>query len=134
MILFDIAYDVDRLPVKCIDHCRTELTFGAKLKAVEIERTNIEEDWLSPTIAVHWMTILTLIRMREKVEYVLKSQHLLFTDGIKIHCKDESRDNSHDTILYTFSADNRIEFGLDTCSVLDMKRGKIKCMIEIKYR
>lgn len=45
--------------------------------------------------------------------------------------KTDRDNNSGNNMVYTFSDDNRRNFGLLTCGMLHLKRSKIKCMARL---
>ena len=58
-----------------------------------------------------------------KKEY--KLNHLLFMDDLKLYAKSEEQTNTLVRTMYAFSTDIGMEFGINKCEILTMKRGKI---------
>lgn len=93
-----------------------------------MRRGIFQGDCLFPLILVLCTSPLTLILRKAKVGYEFKVHqqhfsHLLFMDDLKLHGRHESHVSS--------LVDTRMELGLKKCSVLIVKRGKIKYMDEV---
>ena len=58
-----------------------------------------------------------------KKEY--KLNQLLFMDDLKLYAKSEEQTNTLVRTMYAFSTDIGMEFGINKCEILTMKRGKI---------
>ena len=56
--------------------------------------------------------------------YIVKVNHLLFMDDLKLFGKSEDQIDSLVQTAQLCSEDIRMEFGLKSCGVLLMKRGK----------
>ena len=54
-----------------------------------------------------------------------KLNHLLFLDDLKLYAKSEEQTNTLARIVYMFSTDTGMEFGIKKFGILTMKRGKI---------
>jgi hypothetical protein len=58
-------------------------------------------------------------------ETLFKISHLLYMDDLKLYSANEIELNDLITITKQFSDDVGMEFGLDKCKVMHMKKGKI---------
>ena len=67
-------------------------------------------------------------KVREKVN------HLLFMDDLKLYAKDETSLDSLIQTVRIFSKDIGMQFGIDKCTMLSLKRGNIVTSEEIKLR
>ena len=89
----------------------------------------LEGDSLSPLLFVISMIPLTMILRKEQQGYCFKSKekvnHLLYMDDVKLFAKSRTELESLLTTVKVFSSDIRMEFGIDKCAVLVLKRGKI---------
>ena len=56
-------------------------------------------------------------------EYKLK--HLFFMDDLKLFSKSEEQIDTLVRTVHLFSTDIRMEFGMQKCGILTMKRGKV---------
>ena len=75
------------------------------------------------------MMPLTLVLRQAKKSYELKkagkiTNHLLFTDDLKLFAKNEDQIDSLVNTVKNFSEDIKMKFGLPKCGVLIMKRKK----------
>lgn len=74
------------------------------------------------------MIPLTLLLRREKLGYQLREEgrlinHLLFMDDLKLYAKrKEDLEKLLDVVRF-FSRDIRMEFGLDKCAMLEIRKG-----------
>ena len=102
-----------------------ELTAGGRKK---IQRGIIQGDALSPLLFIIAMMPLNLILRKCRAGYKLsKSQekinHLMYMDDIKLFAKNEKE---VETLIHTvriYSQDIGMEFGIEKCAMLVMKRG-----------
>ena len=108
-----------------------ELTCGEQiLGEVKINRGIFKGDTLSPLLFVTVLILLTHILMKSKAGYEfskvkVKVNHLLFMDDLNLFAKNEK---SLDSLLQTvriFSKDIGMEFRVDKCATLSLKRGNI---------
>ena len=60
--------------------------------------------------------------------------HLLFMDDLKLYAKDEKQLDSFVNTVQMFSLDIGMEFGIDKCGILVMKRGICKKLKELNYQ
>ena len=117
---------------------RVELTCGEQiLGEVKINRGIFQGDTLSPLLFVTALIPLTHILRKSKAGYEfsktkVKVNHLLYMDDLKLYAKNEK---SLDSLLQTvriFSKDIGMEFGIDKCAMLSLKRGNIVASDGIK--
>ena len=72
------------------------------------------------------MTLLLLRKVKASYEWgrkKFKLNHLLFLDDIKLFVKSEEQIDSLVQIVFIFSKDIGIEFGLRKCGVVILKKG-----------
>ena len=72
------------------------------------------------------MTPLLLRKVKASYEWgrkKFKLNHLLFLDDIKLYVKSEEQIDSLVQIVFIFSKDIGIEFGLRKCGVVILKKG-----------
>ena len=131
MLMFRVAGNVTRVLGKSMDKWCTELTScGRPLGKVKIRRGIFQGDSLSPLLFVMALIPLTLVLRKVKAGYDLAGRrgvvnHLLFMDDLKLYGKSEKQ---VDTLLNTvrvFSQDIGMQFGVNKCAVLVLKRGKV---------
>ena len=102
---------------------------GKVIGNVKVKRGIFQGDSLSPLLFVLALISLTPILRKVKVFYDLgkhsgKINHLLFMDDLKLFGKNESQLDCSINTVRAFTEDIRMEFGLEKCAVLVMKRGK----------
>ena len=106
---------------------------GENLGDVDINRGIFQGDSLSPLLFVMAMIPLTTLLRKESMGYRFSKSkkqinHLLFMDDLKLYAKDEADLDKLINVVSVFSRDIGMEFGLDKCAVLVMKRGiKARC-------
>ena len=108
----------------------TLMTSGEILGEVEIKRGIFQGDSLSPLLFVLCMIPLTLLLRKIKAGYEwerkqFKINHLLFMDDLKLFGKNEDQIDSLVNTVHEYSKDIGMEFGLNKCGLLIMKRGKV---------
>ena len=54
-----------------------------------------------------------------------KINHLLFVDELKLYAKSERGPNSLVQTVHVFSSNQRMEFGVQKCAMLVMRRRKL---------
>ena len=112
-------------------HWKTDLTCQGKLLGkVKTKRGIFQGDLLSPLLFVISLIPLTYILRRSEhgnkfSSNAEKINHLLYMDDLKLHCKSEKELDSLIQIVKIFTTDIQIDFGIDKCAVLIMKRGKV---------
>ena len=128
MLMFGVAGNVTRVLGKSMDKWCTSC--GRPLGKVKIRRGIFQGDSLSPLLFVMALIPLTLVLRKVKAGYDLAGRrgvvnHLLFMDDLKLYGKSEKQ---VDTLLNTvraFSQDIGMQFGVNKCAVLVLKRGKV---------
>ena len=131
MEMFGIAENLRTFLQKSMQQWKLSLAAnGEDLGEVNLKRGILQGDSLSPLLFVLSMVPLSLILKkvnacyrRGKKEY--KLNHLLFMDDLKLYAKSEEQTNTLVRIVYVFSTDIGMEFGIKKCGILTMKRGKI---------
>ena len=110
---------------------RTQLTAGgATLGTVHIRRGIFQGDSLSPLLFIIAMMPLTKILRRHTAGYSLgkneaKLNHLLFMDDLKLYGKTDKEIESLVQTVRVFSEDISMEFGIEKCASISIKRGKV---------
>ena len=131
MLMFGVAGNATRVLDKSMDKWCTELTScGRPLGMVNIRRGIFQGDSLSPLLFVMALIPLTLVLRKVKAGYDLAGRrgvvnHQLFMDDLKLYGKSEKQ---VDTLLNTvrvFSQDIGMQFGINKCAILVLKRGKV---------
>ena len=107
-----------------------ELTCGSEtLRELPIKRGIFQGDVLSPLLFVITLIPLTHILRTANPGYEFQSgetiNHLLFMDDLKLCSKSEKALNSLIQTVSIFSEDIGMQFGIDKCAMLAMKKGKI---------
>ena len=97
---------------------------------VDIKRGIFQGDSLSPILFVLALIPLSAVLRKMKDGYNLgrdrgKINHLLFMDDLKLYGKDMVELNSLVQSVRVFSGDIGMEFGIEKCAVLAIKRGKV---------
>ena len=103
------------------------------LGEVNINRGIFQGDSLSPLLFIIVMLPLSILLKREEIGYKLGSDgklinHLLFIDDLKLYGRSEEDLSTLVDVVHVYSKDIGMEFGLDKCAVLVLKRGeKVRC-------
>ncbi len=102
---------------------------GQELGEVQIKRGIFQGDSLSPLMFVVAMMPLSVVLRKIKPGYHTrhknKINHLLYMDDLKLYGKSK---NEIETLIHTvriYSDDIGMEFGLDKCATITLKRGKL---------
>ena len=100
------------------------LTCGREtLREIPITRGIFQRDVLSPLLSVIVLIPLTLILRTANPGYEFQTaetiNHVLFVDDLKLYSK-----NSLVLTVRIFSEDIGMQFGIDKCAMLVMKKGK----------
>ena len=108
---------------------RVEPTCGSEtLGEVPIKRRIFQGDALTPLLFVTALMPLTDILRTANPGYEFRTgemiNHLLFMDDIKLYSKSEKILDSLIQRVRIFSKDIGMQFGIDKCAILMMKRGK----------
>ena len=108
---------------------KTELTScGASLGTVDIKRGIFQGDSLSPLIFVICMIPMSKVLRNAKAGYRLgdmKINHLLFMYDLKMFAKSKNEIDSLVSTVQVISQDIGMQFGINKCGVIIMKRGKL---------
>lgn len=102
---------------------------GKHLGNVDIRRGIFQGDSLSPLLFVMSMIPLSLLLRKVVPGYTfhdkMKVNHLLYMDDLKLYGKNRSQLNSLLETVRIYSEDIGMQFGLEKCAVIEMKRGKV---------
>ena len=110
---------------------RVDLTCNNQsLGGVDIKRGIFQDDSLSPLLFVLCLIPLTVIMHKSESAYQFSSNkekinHLLFMDDLKLYAKNKKGLESLVQTVQIFSDDIGMEFGIDKCAKLVLKRGEI---------
>ena len=125
-----VARNVSTLIRNSMGDWRTVLTSdGKELGEVSIERGIFQGDSFSPLLFIIIMMPLSALLKREDIGYDLGNKgkvvnHLLFMDDLKLYGKTEGQLDRALRIVEQYSKDICMEFGLDKCAALTIKRGE----------
>jgi len=129
-----VAGNVRMLLKGSMTNWKTVLTANNKvLGEVDINRGIFQGDSLSPLIFVIAMIPLSILLKREKLGYFfgddgLLINHLLFMDDLKLFGRSKCELEALVEVVSVYSRDIGMEFGLEKCAVLEMKRGeRVEC-------
>ena len=100
------------------------------LGGVDIKQGIFQGDSLSPLLFLLCLIPLTVILHKSESASQFSSNkekinHLLFMDDLKLYAKNEKDLDSLVQTVRIFSDDIGMEFGIDKCAILVLKRGKI---------
>ena len=129
--LFATADNVRNFLGKSMEQWKLSLTSnGEYLGEVHMKRGIFQGDSLSPLLFVLSMVSLSLILRKVNTSYEwgkkeYKLNHLLFMDDLKLFSKSEEQMDTLARIVHVFSTDIGMEFEMNKCGVLTMKRGKV---------
>ena len=130
--LTKVAGNIGRLISASMRKWRTMLSAnGETLGYVNIRRGIFQGDSFSPLLFVLIMVPLTMIMRKEKMGYIfspfnLKINHLLFMDDLKIYANSQRQLEQLIEVVFKYSRDIGMEFGLEKCAVLNVKaEGKV---------
>lgn len=132
--LFGVAGNMKQLLCGSMAEWKTELTSnGEVLGEVQIKRGIFQGDSLSPLLFVLAMIPLTMLLRREDIGYKFGEQqkrvnHLLFMDDLKLYGRSEIELERLVDVVRVFSSDIGMEFGIEKCAVLVIRKGvKARC-------
>ena len=95
---------------------------------INVKRGIFQGDSLSPLLFCISLIPLTNMLNRENLGYVLNNEqnisHLLYMDDLKLFAKGDVQLNKEIDIVKIFSKDIQMEFGLDKCARVSIKRGR----------
>ena len=127
--MFGVAENIKSLLVNSIGKWKVILCSGnSELGEVEIR---------SPLVFVLALIPLSLILRNAKAAYEFseskeKINHLLFMDDLKLYSRSEKGLDSLVQTVRVFSEDIGMEFGIEKCAILVMKKGKIVKSVDIE--
>lgn len=125
-----IAKNIRRLIEQSMENWNTRLETqgGNTLGSINIRRGIFQGDSLSPLLFVIALIPLTIMLRKVKSGYLMRNKskvnHLLYMDDLKIYAKNSMELESLINTVRIFSGDIGMEFGLQKCAILVMKRGK----------
>ena len=128
--MFKIAPNIQTFLNNCMNTWRVELTCNQhSLGEVKIQRGIFQGDSLSPLLFVISLIPLSMVlrKCQDGFEFTkskAKLNHLLYMDDLKLYAKNENSLTSLVQTVRIFSSDIGMEFGVDKCAVLILKRGK----------
>ena len=130
MEMFGVAGNMQRFLSKSMDYWQTDLRSGGiNLGNVKIKRGIFRGDSLSPLLFLLILIPLKMLLKHVNVGYDLGKQqgkiiHLLFMDDLKLFSKTEGQLETLINSVRVFSSDINMEFGIEKCGILLMKKGK----------
>ena len=103
---------------------------GQEIGRVNIRRGIFQGDSLSPLLFIVSLLPLTVLLRKSGMGYQMsktgtKVSHLLYMDDLKLYGKTRNELESLMNTVRIFSNDIKMEFGLDKCATLSVKRGKV---------
>ena len=129
--IFGVAENVRGLLESSMKKWKTELTScGESFGTIKIKRGIFQGDSLSPLLFVMTLIPLSLILRKVRAGYAFGRgkptvNHLLFMDDLKVYGKNEKQVNTMINTVRIFSQDICMEFGIDKCAVIVLKKGKL---------
>ena len=126
-----IADNIIELIEESMKHWKTELTAnGTPLGQVEIKRGVFQGEALSPLLFVIVLIPLSIVIRQTGIGYDIgmenhKISHLLFMDDLKLYADSETHLDSLIQTVRIVSDDIGMEFGLEKCGIVCMRRGKV---------
>ena len=129
--MLGINEEIRKLLEESMKNWRVELVCGsASLGEVSIIRGIFQRDSMSPLLFV--IALISLTHILRKVEPTYKFSddgerinNLLFMDDLRPYAMNEKGVDSLIQTVRVFSEDIGMEFGIEKCAVLVMKRGKV---------
>ena len=107
---------------------------GDTLGKVSIQRGIFQGDLLSPLLFIIILISISLTLNKTNYGYPLSKEtpinHLLFMDDLKLYGKTERELQSLLHTVRIISKDTGMEFGIDKCSIVHIKKGKT-CNMEL---
>ena len=127
--MYKISHEVINFIEKTMKTWRVELTAGRRLAETKIQRCIFPGDALSPLLFIIVMMPLNHILRKYTAGYKLsrsqeKINHLVYIDEIKLLAKNEKELETLIHAVRIYTQDLRMEFGIEKCVMLVMKRGK----------
>ena len=124
-----VADNIQNFLSKSMSSWKTRLeSKGELIGEVQIKRGIFQGDSLSPLLFVMAMIPLTQVLRKSKMGYEFKNKatinHLLYMDDLKLFGKTNNDIQSLINTVRIFSSDIGMQFGLDKCAVIVLKKGK----------
>ena len=94
---------------------------------MEINRGILQDGSLSPVLFIVSLLSLILVFRKMKQGYSFvngKLSHLFFMDNLRLYCSSQSDIDSLTQTVYNLRDDVGMRFGIDSCGVLAMRKGK----------
>ena len=129
--IFGIARNVRGFLKNSMQSWRTELTScGHVLDTVKINRGIFQGDSLLLLLFVFCMIPFSLVLRKVKAGYAwganeVKTNHLLYIDYFKLYGKSYDQIETLVETVHMVSKDIDMEFGIEKCGMLLLKRGKV---------
>ena len=129
--ILGISNNISKFTVESMKRWRTILeSEGQQLGEVQIKRGIFQGDSLSPLMFVMAMIPLTTMLRKVRPGYHMRDQskinHLLYMDDLKVYGKSKKEIESIIHTVRIFSEDIGMEFGLDKCATITLRRGKLE--------
>ena len=124
-----VATNIQKLVANSMENWGSLLTSnGQELGKVDINRGIFQGDSFSPLLFVMTMIPLTVILRKEQAGFRFSGcremvNHLLFMDDLKLYGRNEVELERLVGIVYEYSDDIGMRFGLDKCGVLVIEKG-----------
>lgn len=106
-----------------------------KTKKIAVKRGIFQGDSLSPLLFCLTLIPLTNILNSHNLGFKIdktKINHLFYMDDLKLFSNNDSQLNDALALVKTFSNDIRMEFGLEKCSKVTIRHGKLQSNQNIK--
>ena len=127
--IMGIAKNMVRFLEKTMKSWSVELTCGAETLRKPIKRGTFQGYTLSLLLFIIALIPLTHILRTANPGYKFRTgetiNHLLFMDDLKLYSKSEGTLDSLTRTVRIFSKDTGMQFGIDKCAMLVMKKRKI---------
>ena len=99
------------------------------IKDININRGIFQGDYLSPLLFCIALIPIANILKRAKTGFKVENKkinHLLYIDDLKVYSNDEEEMERCKNLIQEFSKDIGMEFGLDKCATIHLKKGEVK--------
>ena len=132
--MYKISNNIINFIEKAMENWRVQLKAGKQsLAEVKIQRGIFQGDSLSPLLFIIAMMPLNHILKKCTGGYKFtnsqeKINHLMYMDDIKIFAKNEKELETLVQTIRIYSQDIGMEFGIEKCAMLVIKRGERKLM------
>ena len=130
-LILGVADNIKRLMRESMESWKTQLTTcGKDLGEVSIRRGIFHGYSLSPLLFVIAMLPLSSVLNESAAGHQLSKKegritHLLFMDDLKLYGRHEKKINSLVHSVRLFCSDIGIDFGIEKCAMMVMKKGKL---------